>query len=355
MNCAKKQLIIGQGLAGSLLAMQFLEKGIDFEIISADLPYSASNVAAGILNPVTGKRLALSWRYGEFFDFAEKQYAKLEKILNERLFQKMPVLRMFQNEKEIEAYEKRKGQPEFTDWLGKRYNPGEFGSELNDPLGSFEILGAAALDTKQVVHKLREWLLSNGLLIEEKFTYEHLKICEDGLTWADKHYANAIFCEGYRIQNNPWFRACPLELAAGEIQTISIQAQLPPGILNGGKWIRPIKGEKYLAGSTYTWENLESPPNEDGLTELEAGIRKFLSAESKVLERKTGVRPVVKDRKPILGSHPQFPQLKVFNGLGSKGSLMAPLLAKQLSEVILIPEEKLEPVIDVGRFSEFFM
>ena len=355
MNCPKKQLIIGQGLAGSLLAMEFWEKGIEFEVISANLPYSASNVAAGILNPVTGKRLALSWRYGEFFDIAEKQYSKLEKILNVSLFKKLPVLRMFQNEKEIEAYEKRKQQPEFKDWLGKRHNPGEFGKELNDPLGSFEIIGAATLDTKQLVFACREWLLTKVLLIEEKFTYDDLNISEDGVRWADRDYDNAIFCEGYRMQNNPWFRSCPLELAAGEIQTITIQAQLPPGILNGGKWVRPVNGDNYLAGATYTWENLESPPNEEGLIELKTGIRKFLSADSRVLDRKTGVRPVVKDRKPILGTHPRYPQIKIFNGLGSKGSLMAPLLAKQLSEVILIPEKKLDPGIDVRRFSEFLL
>jgi glycine oxidase len=158
MKRSKKQLIIGQGLAGSLLAMEMWEMGVEFMIVSAELPYSASRVAAGILNPITGKRLALTWRYGEFYEFAANRYATLEKVLESDFFEKMPLLRFFQNEQEIRIFEKKMNMPEYRNWLGDRNPPGCLGPSVKDDLGSFNILCAAALDTKQFVKQSARWL-----------------------------------------------------------------------------------------------------------------------------------------------------------------------------------------------------
>ena len=355
MKPPTKQLIVGQGLAGSVLALELLQAGQEVTVVSADLPYSASRVAAGILNPVTGKRLALSWKYKEFFNVAKKQYQEWDVKLGGSFFQEMPLLRCFQNEKEIAAYEKRKQQAEFSPWLGERHPAGNFGDALKDDLGSFSIQGAAVLDTCRFVDSVRAWLQNKHVLIESKFSYLDLNLLDEGVWWNDELYERVIFCEGYRLKDNPWFGQCPLELAAGEIQTLRVESPLPPGILNAGKWIRPMKNGQYLAGATYQWDQLESPPNEEGRIEMEAGLARLLKEKPVVAERHTGIRPVIKDRRPILGSHPANPRLLVLNGLGSKGSLMAPLLAKQLAEVFLINGKKLHPEVDVVRFSKFFV
>ena len=355
MKTGKKQLIIGQGLAGSLLAFELIKKGAEVIVVSADLPYSASRVAAGILNPVTGKRLALSWQYKDFFEVAKQHYQELEILLGGTFFQEMPLLRCFQNDAEIEAFEKRKQQSEFSPWLGQRCPPGSFGGYLKDDKGSFTILGAAALDTKKFVELSRRWLKKNNRILETELQYQDLKVQEGGVTWKGECYERVIFCEGYRIKDNPWFRSCPLELAAGEIQTLDVESSLPPGILNAGKWLRPMENGQYLAGATYNWDQLESPPNKKSEMEMEKGLNQLLQEKPTVVQRNTGIRPIVKDRRPIMGTHPNFPQVSVFNGLGSKGSLMAPLLAKQLSEVFLINGKKLHPEVDVMRFSKFFV
>lgn len=346
-----KTLVVGQGLAGSLLAMELHQAGEDFDIVEAGLPYSASKVAAGIINPVTGKRLAASWKFSEFKPFAANRYPELERQLGKEFYQETRVLRLIKGADEAARYEKRSGQEEFKPWLGQFYPPGSHRGALTDPHGSFEILGAATLDTEVFLPASREWLQSHGHLLGETFRHNDLTTHKRGIQWKGREYARAIFCEGYRIRENPWFQHCPMELAAGEIQTIQTNAPLPEGILNAGKWVRPTGTQQtYLAGATYSWDNLESQPSMDSLADMQAGLGKLLQEPYQVLERQSGIRPVTKDRKPLLGQHPEFPALAIFNGLGSKGSLMAPLLARNLVQHLFMGEQ-LFPGTDARRFS----
>jgi glycine oxidase len=344
-------LVVGQGLAGSLLALELESGGAIATVVDSPLPYSSSKVAAGIINPITGKRLATSPDFGEYKDYASKRYRELEGILGTQFYRETRVLRILKDDKELAVYEKRNAEEAARLWLGELHPSGSFGSNLADPYGSFEILGAATLDTVKFLQATRSWLQAQGCLSQEVFRHEDLIPDRNHVSWGGRDYGCAIFCEGYRIRDNPWFRHCRMELAAGEIQTIRTMASLPQGILNAGKWLRPAgAAETYLAGSTYRWEGLESPPSQDGLEEMQQGLGKFLAAPYEVLDRQTGIRPVSKDRKPIMGRHPEHPCLAVLNGLGSKGSLLAPLLAHNLASH-LQGVGRLMPGTEVSRFS----
>ena len=140
-----------------------------------------------------------------------------------------------------------------------------------------------------------------------------------------------------------------MEPARGEIQTIRAKNSLPEGILNRGKWLKPAGNGIYQAGATYSWDQLESKPNALGLQEMQTGLESMVHQRLEVLERKIGVRPATKDRRPVAGFHPEHHCLGVLNGLGAKGSLMGPWLARHLVEVM---REKgpIDREVDVGRF-----
>jgi len=55
-------IIIGQGIAGSVLSWYLLEKKLNFLIINDSTKLSASSTALGVYNPITGKRIAKTWK-----------------------------------------------------------------------------------------------------------------------------------------------------------------------------------------------------------------------------------------------------------------------------------------------------
>ena len=52
-----------------------------------------------------------------------------------------------------------------------------------------------------------------------------------------------------------------------------------------------------------------------------------------------------------MGKHPNFDSLYIFNGLGTKGYLMAPLLAQEMTDYML-DEKLLDKEIDIQRYQK---
>ena len=49
-----------------------------------------------------------------------------------------------------------------------------------------------------------------------------------------------------------------------------------------------------------------------------------------------GVRPTVKDRRPLVGTHSGLNSIHILNGLGTRGVMLGPYLANQLFQQILV-------------------
>jgi glycine oxidase len=349
MSSTKKVLIIGQGLAGTLLALELRKSGKSFLVVEGRLPYSASAVAAGILNPVTGKRLAKSWEADRFLKSASKTYREWESLLGKTFFKETRVLRLFKDEEEQKVWKKKKSLLEYKGFLGKRYNHGKFKDSLKDKHGSFEILQAAILDVQTFLQASKDLFAAEGCLCEKNIHHDDISIAEDMAKYSGNSYHKVIFCEGFRVVANPWFQSIPMESSQGEIQTVMTHVPLPDGILNCGKWLRPLGNGLFQAGSTHKWENLYPDPKNESDNEIQDGIKNILNKVPVLLHRRTGIRPASKDRKPVLGFHPQNPCIGILNGLGAKGSMMGPWMAKHLSDAI----QGITPIdseLDVRRY-----
>ena len=60
----------------------------------------------------------------------------------------------------------------------------------------------------------------------------------------------------------------------------------------------------------------------------------MINCKYEVLEHFAGVRPTVKDRRPLVGLHPNHPNMYILNGLGTRGVMLGPFLAHQLFNYI---------------------
>ncbi|MFM8274262.1 MAG: NAD(P)/FAD-dependent oxidoreductase, partial [Gemmata sp.] len=158
-----------------------------------------------------------------------------------------------------------------------------------------------------------------------------------------------VFCRGFAPDEDPWFGAVQFRAAKGEILTLRVRGLAEERVVHRGVWLVPVGSEQFRAGATYSWAPLDAVPSAEGRAEIEARLREFLKLPFEVLAHHAAVRPVVHAGLPTLGRHPQFPRLAYFNGLGSKGSLLAPYYADQLA-AHLCGEGGIDPEVNVSRF-----
>lgn len=348
-------LIVGHGLAGGLLAWELSHRGARVRVVDRPGEHAAHPVAAGILNPVTGMRLALSWRVEEFLPICETTYRTLEKAFGEAFFSRKRLVRLFKDEGETALFEEKKKDPDYAHWLGDRLAPGSLGGGGLDPFGSFEILKAGWLAVGRLVDILRGNLNNRGWLVEEVFDYEDLDLPADPaapVTWRSLKASNVIFCEGYRGVDNPWFDWLDYRLSKGEVVDIRTEIDMPDYILNKGKWILPTGDHTARVGATYSWESLQSGPSLTGMAEIMREVKGLTDTRLPVIGHRAGIRPGTNDSLPYLGRHPLEPRLAIFNGLGSKGSLQAPPLAIQLADHLL-ENRALDQAVDIRRRLKF--
>jgi hypothetical protein len=84
-------LIVGQGLAGTMLAFELHWRGKDFVVVDSPSSEQASRVAAGIINPVVFRRLTKSWLVDDLFPVLKNTYHELEKLLSCQLLHPLKI------------------------------------------------------------------------------------------------------------------------------------------------------------------------------------------------------------------------------------------------------------------------
>lgn len=325
-------VIVGQGIAGTTLAWQLKWRGLRGVIIDRDDGTSASRVAAGLMTPVTGKRLVPAWRLDETWAAADDFYRQVEKETKSQFLTEPGQVRLFDGQDSKAAFDRR-------DWSG---HPVEIGqpSQLVDaesfdaPCGGFELPTARRLDVPAYLEASREAFFADGTLrIARMDPAADLKV-ENDIVHIPKFNLTTrhlIFCQGALGAENPWFDDVEFKSARGEILTLRIDGLAETRIVNQGVWLVPCGEGLFKAGSTYDFDNLTWVTTAAGRDEIIERLKRFLKRPFQIVGYEVGVRPVVTERRPIIGVHRKFPQLAIFNGLGSKGSLLAPLVAGQLA------------------------
>ena len=340
-------IIVGQGLAGSMLAWHLMEQGQKVLVVSDESGPSASRVAAGLFNPVTGKRLVLQDRADIIIPAANKLYRELEKRFSQGFFHEKPMLRIIANKLELNTYEKRCSNPDYQGYLGNHIKAP---ASIKAPEGAIEQLQTGHLDTNALLDCLKQYLIEQDAYHPSVFKHTDIRLMQDGVEWQEFKAARIIFCEGFKGMHNPWFSWLPFQPAKGEILSLQTAAELPDRIINGGKWLLPIANGHYKTGATYEHDLSDMNPSTAGRDKILAGMQQLLHSqiEFTLLDHQAGVRPNTLDKHPFIGMHPEQSRIGIFNGFGSKGSMLIPWYSKafanHLTDGSPIPAES-----DIGR------
>lgn len=320
--------IIGQGLAGTCLAWMLWERGVKFRIIDHGAGGS-SWVAAGMVNPITGKNFEPSWRIAEFLPEALAFYGTVEGRIGRKLWYPFPVLRLAGSEKEWRKIVSKLEAPDVAPWVsGEVVAPDGWA-------GAVEVRGGGRLDTRTFMEGSREFFEGEGCFLLGDVSGEEIQPYE-------------IRCEG--AAGLLGGRYGPHRCAKGEILSLRAAGWDESHIrIGAGGWLVPQGGGVFRVGSTYEWNELDELPTAKGKLRVEEIAGRLGGEAFEVISHEAGVRPILRRSQPLIG--PMTGGGWMFNALGSKGSLYAPGMARKLADWLLDGAEP-EPEVDFRIFLE---
>jgi glycine oxidase len=343
----KKQhiLIIGGGLAGICLAIQCIDAGLSVTLIDKGTNRS-SIVAAGMINPLVFRRMTKSWRVDEFIPYLEKFYPSLEQRTGASFFHPIVIRRCIASDQEADYWKKRANDPLFRSYIQPFDDEDAHLSEQR-PFGSARVNHSAYVAAEPFMAACKGMIQENATYIEGAFDYEQFE--PTTCTYLSQAYDHAIFCEGSESVKNPLFEKLPVEATKGEILTIKAQLLPQDESLNRKCFCLPVEPNTFRVGATYVWHTDNVIPTAEGKALLLENLRNLTDENVEVIDHRAGVRPTTIDRRPIMGTHQTFAKVHIFNGLGAKGYMMAPLLAEELVEHV-VHGQPLDREVDLKRF-----
>jgi len=335
-------LIVGQGIAGSILSYELLKKNNKIFLIDNYYPNSSSRVAAGLFNPVTGRRMVHTWMANELFSLAHSYYPALEAELGVKFFYPLPLHYLFSSVKESNDLFAKFGDMEFADWI----NPNPIENNLSDvqaPLGFLELKQAGWCHVGNMLEAFKNYFETNQCYLQEEFNYDMLRQTSVGWEYGRVKATAVIFCEGARATANPWFGHLPFKPVKGEIITFRSDKLSLASIVKQHYWIIPQGNRIFKCGATFDFNRIDETPTTQAMNELETWLTKTVKVPFKVINHQAAIRPAVLDRRPLLGEHTACKNLFIFNGFGSKGVSLAPYLTGHFIDYLshkspLLPE-----------------
>ncbi len=344
-------LVIGQGIAGTLLAHELSRQRRDFVVIDPN-GHNASKTAAGMYNPVVLKRFSPVWQGKAQILTARQTVAELEKMFNTTLDNQLPIQRLFHNAMEKQTWSKKALDKPLDELLDRRFI-GSPAAAIYAPYGLGTVNFGGRINLPKLLAHYRQHLAKQGKIRTALCDYRRLKIAETHVEYDDIIAEKVVFCEGYGIKQNPFFNQLPLNGNKGEVLTVRIPHLHLKAAIKSKVFLLPLpeQGEDiYFVGATYHWTDKDDRPTAEAKQALLEKLRTFVSADIEVLAHRAGVRPTVADRRPLLGQHHIHRPLYVLNGLGTRGVMLGATMAKQLYQFI---EDgmALDPAVNIQRFT----
>ena len=339
-------IIVGNGLAGIAFCEQLRAAHKDFVVFDNNSQQS-SRVAAGLYNPVILKRFTKVWNAKEQLILAMPKYKVLEQLLDVKLDYRLPVYRRFTSVEEQNDWFAASDKPVLEDFLSTNLIKNT-NAIINADFGFGEVLHSGRINTSQLVKSYRNYLIENDKLIDEEFQYKLLKIEQEHIKYKDIKAKHIVFAEGFGITKNPFFNHLPLNGTKGEMLTIEAPDLKMEFIMKSSVFIVPLGENLFWIGATYEREDKTHSVTENAKEQLVNKLKQIIKCDFKIVKQVAGIRPTTKDRRPLVGSHLDYKNVHVLNGLGTRGVMISPYVAEQLFNHIEKGNE-LDLEIDIKR------
>jgi glycine oxidase len=340
-----KVLIVGGGIAGMSIALNLLNRGISITVIDQGENKSTS-VATGLINPIVFRRTTKSWRADDFIPYQEKFYRELEIKTSSQFFNPLVIRRIFSSEQERNDWGKKQERTDYQHYLNKISTKDNEYNLVPCPFGSARVKNCFWVDSLKFMVAGKQLIEQHGTWKTEPFNQSFFNATDK--KYKENSYSHVIFCEGYEVKNNPLFNTLAISPTKGQVLTIKSKLIPEDESLNRKCFVLPLGENQFKIGSTYEWDAQDSSITEEGKNLILENLSVLLDDKPQIIGQEAGIRPTTIDRRPFMGEHSKYKGNFVFNGLGTKGYMIAPLLANELTAFLLDGAE-LDPEVAVYR------
>jgi glycine/D-amino acid oxidase-like deaminating enzyme len=340
-------IVVGFGLAGMAFVKTLEEHQKSF-VVFEDASQTSSKVAGGVYNPVVLKRFTPVWQGGVQLKEAIPFYKQLEKKFNTTYDYKFETRRIFSSVEEQNNWYVASEKPLLKEYLDDHIVTEKHHGVVAD-FGMGKVKKTGRIAVKKLIEDYKNYLIAKEKILFESFVYTDIEFRENKVFYKGVNAKKIIFCEGYGLHKNPFFSYLPMQEAKGETITIYAQKLKVDFLIKSAVFVLPIGEDCYKVGATFNWKDKTSIPTMEAKMELIEKLESFMKVPYKVIDHTAGIRPTVKDRRPLVGLHSEFQQLAILNGLGTRGVMIAPKLANELYHHIE-HHDLLDPECDIARF-----
>jgi len=341
-----KYIIVGQGLVGTWMSYHLEQAGISYKVINDPNIKSATSVASGVINPVTGRRIVQTWMIETILPYAINAYQKMEQLLNIEIIKESPVILIHPSQQMCESFDYRLHHDNV--YLYKQ-NQSKWDMYFESPFGMGAINNCYWVDLNTMISKWKNVLIQKQNYEEAHFEMGQVTFLEEGVLWNNIHAERIIFCDGINSMNNPYFKALPFAPNKGEALIIKVPGLNKEHIYKNSVTVVPWEDDLFWVGSSYEWEFNHTEPTPAFKEKMIQGLNQFLKLPYEIVDHIVGIRPANTQRRPFIGVHPIHKQLAICNGMGTKGCSLAPYFTNELFN-LLEKDTPIEPEASLKRF-----
>ncbi len=341
-------LIIGQGICGTFLSYYLQQNKCSFWVIDNAKKSTASKVASGVINPITGRRLVRTWMIEEVLPFAIDAYQNIGKELGCYVIKTLDIIDFHATPQMKLAFDEK--LPQEQEYLSLLENEHEFDAYFNNYFGAGKINNCCLIDLNVLLKNWRKRLLLSNNLVEENFDADEVIITNENVQYKNISAKKIIFCDGIESAASKWFSLLPFALNKGEALIVDIPGLPKENMYKCGVTIVPWKDNLFWVGSSYEWNFEDDKPTQNFRTKIENSLKQILKIPFAVVDHLCAVRPANIERRPFVGFHPTHNKnIGILNGMGTKGCSLAPYFANELVEH-LVHQKPINPLADIKRF-----
>ena len=244
-------IIVGQGLAGTLLAFELLKLNQSLLVFDDPGQPSASAVAAGVINFVVFRRMTKSWLVDIAFPQMEATYRALEDLLNVKLYDPSPILKIL-SEESAGTWKEKAIANQLEKYLDLEPALNFRHQNIHSPFGAGLVTNAGRVDIQKLTTSFSAYLEQQNILRKEKFQFEKLVVNPHSISYNDVTAQKIIFCEGPSASFNPWFNGLKFKHSKGELLEVRIPGIHLNEILSHDVFVMP-PGRRSVQSRRHLW------------------------------------------------------------------------------------------------------
>lgn len=345
----KDYIIVGLGFAG-ISFVHLLQKNYKSFVVFDAGENKSTLTAAALYNPVILKRFTPVWKAKEQITLLKEFYSEIECKIGDTILEELPVFRKFASLEEQNNWFIASDKPILSEYLYPEVYK-QINLNVSSEFGFGQVKQTGRIDTKKMVQLYTDLLLKNKVLFPEKLDYSSLICNGDYIQYKGIRARKIVFCEGYAMVGNPFFNYLPMDGCKGELLTFESEDLKLDAVIKSSGFVIPFGGNQYKIGTTYNREDKTSVVTHQARQELIEKLQKMIRCKYRIIQQEAGIRPTINDRRPLVGRHPEKKMMFILNGLGTRGSMLAPYTARALYDFI----EKNMPIdkeMDIQRYQK---